>query len=132
MRLIAVLMSLAVVVVLSVGAPPPSSAEPAGPDAATWTEQEPSTDPPAAAEKIEPRLQQSLRSDEADFWIRFDDEPDLSEAAQIADWAERGQAVYDALRASATQAQADVVAELDERGVDYDAFWVTNAILVRN
>ncbi|WP_298325710.1 carboxypeptidase regulatory-like domain-containing protein [Haloactinopolyspora sp.] len=132
MRLIAVLMSLAVVVGLSVGAPPPSSAEPAGPDAATWTEQEPSTDPPAAAEKIEPRLQQSLRSDEADFWIRFDDEPDLSEAAQIADWAERGQAVYDALRASATQAQADVVAELDERGVDYDAFWVTNAILVRN
>ena len=33
----------------------------------------------------------------ADFWIRFADKADLAPAKDIADWAERGQYVYDAL-----------------------------------
>ncbi len=124
MRLLPVLTSLIVVAGLSVGAPPTSSAAPSQPRSAAGT--------PAPAEKIEPELQQSLRTGETDFWIRFADEPDLSEARQIDDWAERGRAVYDALRASADSAQSDVVAELEEQGVDYQTFWVTNAILVQS
>ncbi|PSL04612.1 carboxypeptidase family protein [Haloactinopolyspora alba] len=131
MRLLPVLTSLAVVAGLTVGAPP-SSAAPSQPDPNTRTQQDSAADTPAPDEKIEPRLQRSLKTDEADYWIRFADEADLSEARQIDDWAERGRAVYDALRTSATKAQADVVAELDENGVDYESYWVSNAILVQN
>ncbi|WP_116948540.1 carboxypeptidase regulatory-like domain-containing protein [Jiangella endophytica] len=124
MRLMARLLSLALLAGLTLTAPPASAAEPgaSGPD-----------DDAAPADKIEPELRRTLETDDAtDFWVRFADRPDLTRARQIDDWAERGRAVHDALRASAETAQADLVAELDDLGADYETYWVTNAVLVRD
>nr|BFF19576.1 hypothetical protein GCM10025730_30970 [Promicromonospora thailandica] len=66
----------------------------------------------------------------ADFWIQFADKADLAPAEDIADWDERGQFVYDALRATAKKSQASVVKELTAAGAKYQSYWINNAIFV--
>ncbi|QTX03593.1 S8 family serine peptidase [Agromyces archimandritae] len=89
-----------------------------------------SADDPAG--KFTTTAERQLESGSADFWVRFADRPELDAAAGIADWGERGQAVYDALTEAATASQADVIAELDAAGVAYEPHWITNAVLVRD
>ncbi|MGI5190264.1 S8 family serine peptidase [Promicromonospora sp. CA-289599] len=89
--------------------------------------------PERAADKITPAVQSRLETREtADFWIRFADTPDLAPAKDIADWGERGQFVYDALTSTAKASQADVVADLEAAGADYESYWISNAILVED
>ena len=66
----------------------------------------------------------------ADFWVRFGDTADLSAASRIKDWDQRGLAVYDTLRKTARTSQADVVKTLTTANVDFEPYWITNAILV--
>ncbi|MFC7021572.1 S8 family serine peptidase [Promicromonospora thailandica] len=93
-----------------------------------------STDTPEkAADKITPAVQQRFEAKKsADFWIQFTDTPDLEPAKDITDWAERGQFVYDALTSTAKTSQAGVVADLEAAGVDYESYWISNAILVED
>jgi putative cell wall-binding protein/subtilisin family serine protease len=63
--------------------------------------------------------------------VRFNDRPDMSAFADITSWEERGQAVYDALRTTADRSQADSRRALDRAGLPYEAFFISNAILVR-
>jgi subtilisin family serine protease/N-acetylneuraminic acid mutarotase len=88
------------------------------------------------ADKIQPELQQTLDSTgNADFWIRFADRADLSDARQIDDWVARGEAVAAELRATAEQSQSVVANLLEDpaqRLVRYQRFWATNAIYVYN
>ncbi|MGH3681511.1 MAG: S8 family serine peptidase, partial [Natronosporangium sp.] len=88
------------------------------------------------AGKVQADLQQSLEaSGSADFWIRFTDRADLSQARQIDDWVARGAAVAAELRATAEQSQAAVVDLLEDpvqRQVRFQPFWATNAIYVYN
>jgi subtilisin family serine protease len=70
--------------------------------------------------------------DSADFWIRFASSATTTSATGIDDWTERGQFVVDELKATADRSQATVRKILDERGVGYDAHWITNAILVQD
>ncbi|MGI5190274.1 S8 family serine peptidase [Promicromonospora sp. CA-289599] len=89
--------------------------------------------PERAADKITPAVQTRFGSKEsADFWIRFADAPDLEPAKDIADWGERGQFVYDALTSTAKASQAGVVADLKAAGVEYESYWISNAILVED
>jgi subtilisin family serine protease len=67
-----------------------------------------------------------------DFWLRFEDEPDLSAARGITSWSERGQYVYDTLSAAAEIAQAGTIAALEDSGTEYTSYWATNAILVED
>ncbi len=84
----------------------------------------------AASDKVKPELAAQLASKgEAAFWVRFQ-QADLAAAASTKDWDERGQAVYDALRAAAKQSQGDTLALLDSAAVSYQPFWATNAIRV--
>ncbi|QSB13012.1 S8 family serine peptidase [Natronosporangium hydrolyticum] len=88
---------------------------------------------PPPAEKIQPELERSFDTDGvSDFWIRFADQADLSEAQQIDDWAARGEAVADALRDTAAVSQPGVRRVLDESGLEYRSFWATNAIYVHD
>lgn len=85
------------------------------------------------ADKIAPAAARAFDArGTTDFWLRFDDEPDLSAAAGITDWAERGQYVYDTLTAAAETAQARTIAALEESGTAYTSYWATNAILVED
>ncbi|WP_158280919.1 S8 family serine peptidase [Promicromonospora sp. AC04] len=89
--------------------------------------------PERAADKITPAVQTRLDAKEsADFWIRFADTPDLAPAKGITDWGERGQYVYDALTSTAKESQAGVVADLEAAGVEYESYWISNAILVED
>ena len=100
MRLTAIATSLAVMVGLSMGVPLPAAA--AEPDAA----------PPES--KIATDLKDRFHEDPvADFWITFNAGADLAPAKEIADWDERGQFVYDALKKSAKASEAAVAAELE-------------------
>ncbi|MEV0893865.1 S8 family serine peptidase [Promicromonospora sp. NPDC050262] len=89
--------------------------------------------PDRAADKLTPGVQTRLETKEtADFWIRFADAPDLAPAKAITDWDERGQFVYDELTRTATASQSGVVADLKAAGVDYESYWISNAILVQD
>jgi subtilisin family serine protease/N-acetylneuraminic acid mutarotase len=111
------------VVVLAAGVSTASAAPP--------TDQPPDTDI-AATSKIEPSLRRHLDvAGDTDFWVRFEATADMSSASGANDWAERGAEVARALRETAADSQADVRAELDSAGVEYTAFWATNAIHVK-
>ncbi|MCK0112591.1 cell wall-binding repeat-containing protein [Ornithinimicrobium sp. F0845] len=86
---------------------------------------------PSGGDRVDSSVLAELQTDgAADFWIYFADRADLSAASSIEDWDARGQAVYDALVATAEASQAQVRADLDAAGVDYQAFSITNAIRV--
>lgn len=83
------------------------------------------------ADKIKPQLAHQLdEKGEAAFWVRFQ-QADLTAASQVADWNERGQAVYDALTAAADASQQEALRILDEAGATYRAYYATNAIRVQ-
>lgn len=92
----------------------------------------PGSTAPATGSKIAAEVREVFdQRDVADFWIRFTDRADTSAARDAADWTVRGQRVVDTLAGTANDSQARVRRMLDAGGFDYQAFWVTNAILVR-
>ncbi|MGW5049975.1 carboxypeptidase regulatory-like domain-containing protein [Actinokineospora sp. NPDC004072] len=83
-------------------------------------------------DKIEPQLLQALDAkDSTDFWVLFGEQADLAPASKITDWTARGQAVLDALRGTADRSQAAVRADLDAGKVDYDSYFIANALHVK-
>jgi putative cell wall-binding protein len=63
--------------------------------------------------------------------VRFEERADLGAMVEIGSWAERGQAVYEALRSTAERSQAPTLEVLADAGVDHTAYFISNAILVR-
>lgn len=98
----------------------PAAAAPAGQPAAN------------AAAKIEPALAGALAKGSVDFYVEFSERADLRAAAEVADWAKRGQAVVDALKRTAETSQSDVRKQLSRAKVSYEAFWIANTVLVRD
>src|ERR1041384_6826855 len=83
--------------------------------------------PASAAEpdsgKIEQTLKDRFRTQpSSDFWITFKTRADLGPATKIADWADRGRFVYDALTAKAKDSAASVAGDLDRAGVKYTSY----------
>jgi len=66
----------------------------------------------------------------ADFWLRFDARPDMSQFSRMADWDARGWAVYEALNSTAKDSQAEAVRTLRTSDLDFQSFYITNAIKV--
>ncbi|MGQ0841826.1 carboxypeptidase regulatory-like domain-containing protein [Actinokineospora sp.] len=90
--------------------------------------------PPAAdpGNKIDKSVATALDAkDSADFWVLFGEQADLSGPSRVADWNDRGQAVLDALRTTADRSQAAVRAELEAAKVDYQPYFIANALQVR-
>ena len=87
---------------------------------------------PAAAQpsangsgKIEKSLAAALDAKgSADFYVEFSDQADLSAAAAIADWDQRGKAVVAALQRTAEASQSDVRKQLKLARTPYQPFWV--------
>ncbi|WP_089253998.1 carboxypeptidase regulatory-like domain-containing protein [Asanoa hainanensis] len=88
---------------------------------------------PQASAKITAEATKQLKANKsADFWIKFAAKADLAPAYKIADSDQRGKYVYDALRATAKQSQADVISRLTAAGADYESFWINNSIYVED
>lgn len=82
-------------------------------------------------EKVRSQVTEELTDKgSTDFWVRFADRPDMSQFSAIGDWDARGKAVYSALRDTATASQADTTATLSAQDVEYESFYITNAIRV--
>ena len=88
-----------------------------------------SQEPPAA--KIDPAVMQQMAAEgEASYWVILRRTADLSGAARIADWNERGQYVYDRLTAVADDTQSGLESLLSKSGATYTRYWIVNAIHV--
>ena len=82
--------------------------------------------------EIEPLVQQEItQNGNTDFFIWMKEKADLSPAKALKTKADKGQFVFDALRATAERTQKDLRAYLDQQGAEYKAFYIANKILVR-
>ena len=123
--LVTLLLAGSLVVAAPAMAGPPGTGRPA---AAPEKSDQPSPDDG----KIESSLAASLDDKvSGDFYVDFTDRADLSAAAGITDWAERGAAVVKALQVTAEASQAEVREQFDVANISYTSFWISNTILVR-
>ena len=82
--------------------------------------------------KLEAGLLTQLKAGPADFIVTMKEQADVSGANQLLTKVEKGQYVFDTLVATAGRTQTDLRAYLDQQGVDYQSFYVINAIWVKN
>ncbi len=68
----------------------------------------------------------------ADFFIVLKGQADVAPARTLLDKKDKGRFVFSTLTRAAETAQAPLRAWLDARGVKYQAFWIVNAILVKD
>ncbi|GAB4581218.1 MAG: hypothetical protein Fur0022_39650 [Anaerolineales bacterium] len=90
---------------------------------------------PVGNGKVDPRLRDALgdsATGQADILIILAEQADLSEAYHISDWYARGQYVYNTLKATADQTQAELRALLTARQLSYRSYFALNGILVYN
>ena len=81
--------------------------------------------------KVETGLLEQLTKGSADFIIMMAKQADVSAADQLLTKAEKGHYVFDTLVATATRSQADIRSYLDSNGVDYQSFYIVNAIWIK-
>ncbi len=88
---------------------------------------------PDQAERIDTQLTRDLDASadgQTEFLVFLKDQPDLSGAYRIANWSARGQYVYETLQQHAARSQRPLRDWLDARGLEYQPFWIANAIAV--
>jgi PKD repeat protein len=109
-----------------------------GPLLFSFSELAPETEspPPAAQmepERVDPQLYADLAAEgdgKVSFLVVLEDQAELGEAYEIADWSVRGEYVLNALRAHAELSQRDLREFLAGRQVAYRPLYVINAVIV--
>ncbi|NJN16030.1 MAG: S8 family serine peptidase [Oscillochloris sp.] len=86
---------------------------------------------PLQADRVDPQIAGELAgAGLTNMLVFLADQPDLSAAYTVPDWAERGRVVYQLLYAHAEQSQRGLRSLIASRGLRYTPLWITNAILV--
>lgn len=86
----------------------------------------------ATSAPIADGLVEALESGSTDrFVVEFAAKADLRGASKIKDHGQRGRFVLDALRATATKAQAGAHAQAKKLGVQATTYWLTDVMIVR-
>jgi subtilisin family serine protease len=84
-----------------------------------------------ALDKIEPLvLEQITAAGQTEFFVWMAEKADLSTANQLNRKVEKGQFVFEELRATAERSQRELRATLDAQGVRYRPFYISNKIFV--
>ena len=84
------------------------------------------------ANKITPWvLEHTAYGQQAEFFVVLAERADLSPAANLPTKAEKGRFVYQTLREKAQRTQGPIVEWLRERNIEYQSFYIVNAILVK-
>jgi hypothetical protein len=65
-----------------------------------------------------------------EFFVYLSETADLSAAATLDSKVAKAEFVYQELTSTAERSQADLAAELTERGFDFTSFWIANTLLV--
>jgi subtilisin family serine protease len=82
--------------------------------------------------KIDARVSAQLKAQgSANFWIQFGQKANLRPAYHMHSWNARGQFVVDQLKSTANASQAGVRAYLRAQHVQFQSFWIWNAIHVK-
>src|SRR5437879_10641313 len=88
--------------------------------------------PPSAATKIAPWvIEHTTNGQQAEFFVVLADQADLSGAANLPTKAEKGRFVYNTLLTKSQTTQEPILQWLSERGIEHQAFYIINAILVK-
>jgi subtilisin family serine protease len=86
----------------------------------------------AALRKIAPWVtQHTAGGKQAEFMVVLADQADLSRAATLPTKSEKERFVYDTLRSKSQATQGPILQWLRERGIEYRAFYIVNAVLVK-
>src|SRR5438034_160253 len=92
----------------------------------------PPTDGFAAANKIASWVtQHTANGQQAEFFIELADQADLSGAANLPTKTEKARFVYDTLLSKSQATQERVLQWLRDRAIDYQSFYIINAVLVK-
>ena len=95
------------------------------------TSQSGPSDQAATATKIAPWvIDHTANGQQAEFFVVFADQADLSGAATLPTKNEKGRYVRDALWNKSQATQGPILQWLDERGLEHRSFYTVNAILV--
>jgi subtilisin family serine protease len=87
---------------------------------------------PAAGQKIAPWVvEHTANGQQAEFFVVLADQADLSPAANLPTKAEKGRFVYETLLEKAQNTQEPILQWLGERSIEYQSFYIVNAILVK-
>jgi subtilisin family serine protease len=81
--------------------------------------------------KIETQLLTQLNSGPADFIVKMAEQADISVADQLLTKEEKGQYVFETLVSIAARTQTDLRNYLDSQSVDYQSFYIVNAVWVK-
>jgi serine protease AprX len=82
-------------------------------------------------DKVDPWVLEIVTQGEAEFMVYLTTQADLSAARALPTKLEKGTYVYQTLLETAQRTQVGLVAELDELGVEYRSFYITNVIWVK-
>jgi serine protease AprX len=80
---------------------------------------------------VAPQVWEAAAGGEAEFLVVLAEQADLGAATTLSNREARLRSVYDALRETALRTQADLRAELDDRGVEYRPFYIVNMLAVK-
>jgi len=75
--------------------------------------------------------QQFTRSDKVEFIVHFKARASLDAARQVKNTLQRRTMIVDRLQDTAASSQAQLRARLEQLGVEYRPFWISNAILIK-
>jgi len=76
-------------------------------------------------------MEHTAKGQQAQFFVILADQADLSGAATLPTKAEKGQFVFQTLSNKAETSQQSVLQWVRERGLEYQSFYIVNAILVK-
>jgi PKD repeat protein len=89
------------------------------------------TTPEETLEKIEALVLDEIAAEgQTEFFVWMVEKADLSPADQLQTKQEKGRFVFNALTETADRTQKELRAYLDAQGVDYQAFYIANKVLV--
>src|SRR5438876_8843190 len=76
-------------------------------------------------------MEHTANGQRAEFFVVLADQADLSQAAALQTKAEKGRYVYNTLLNKSLATQGPLLQWLRERGLEYQSFYIVNAILVK-
>lgn len=82
-------------------------------------------------QKIHPSVWEGMKGGKTDFFIIMKQQANMSPAASITLKDDKGAYVFNLLRGIAEQSQAPIISALQTQHIDYQSFWIINAIYTK-
>lgn len=86
---------------------------------------------PSWQAKVDPRILAEAPETQQELLVVLGEQADLSAARELPTRAEKGRYVFQRLTETARRTQGRLLKDLEERGLPYQSFWITNMISVR-